>query len=52
MQGRLKMQVNNLQTRKEVLTWHLQTNDGGVVHSAEELERVRGLLAKEQAGAV
>jgi hypothetical protein len=51
MQGRLKMKVNNLQTRKEVLTWYLQTNDGGVVHSAEELERVRGLLAKEQSGA-
>lgn len=39
--------VNNLKTRKEVLTWYLQLNSGGVVHTKEELDRVRSLLEKE-----
>ena len=39
--------VNNLQTRTEVLQWYLDLNDGGVVHTSEELNRVRNLLAEE-----
>ena len=38
--------VNNLKTREEVLTWYLEMNSGGVVHSEEELERVRLLKKK------
>lgn len=44
---RLKFAINDLQTRAEVLQWYLDINDGGVVHSKDEIERVRGLLAEE-----
>jgi hypothetical protein len=37
--------VNNLTTDAEVLQWYLDLNDGGVVHTQDELDRVRGLLA-------
>lgn len=40
----LRMQINNLQTRKEVLQWYLELNDGGTVHTSEELTRVRSLM--------
>jgi len=44
---RLKFAINDLQTRAEVLQWYLDINDGGVVHSKDEIERVRDLLAAE-----
>lgn len=44
---RLKFAINDLQTRAEVLQWYLDINDGGVVHSKDEIERVRDLLAEE-----
>lgn len=40
--------VNNLQTREEVLQWYLDLNSGGVVHTDDELEKVRKMLKKEQ----
>lgn len=43
----LRMNVNNLQTRRELLQWYLDLNDGGVVHTKEEIDRVRALLAVE-----
>lgn len=36
--------VNSLQTRKELLTWYIEMNSGGTVHSEEELNRVKLLL--------
>ena len=36
--------INGLLTRKELLTWYLEMNSGGVVHSSEELQRVYMLL--------
>lgn len=39
--------VNNLQTRKEVLQWYLEFNTGGTVHTEKELDKVRMLLEKE-----
>jgi hypothetical protein len=39
--------INTLKTRKEVLQWYLDLNTGGVVHTNEEIERVRGLLKQE-----
>lgn len=41
--------VNNLPTRKLVLDWYLQLNSGGVVHTPEEIEKVKKLLALEPA---
>jgi len=38
-------------TRAEVLTWYLQINAGGVVHSDEEIERVKELLKEEESKA-
>lgn len=40
--------VNNLQTREQVLQWYLDLNDGGVVHTDDELNRVRQLLEEEK----
>lgn len=39
--------INNLQTRAEVLKWYLDLNDGGIAHSPEEILRVRQLLEDE-----
>jgi hypothetical protein len=33
--------VNNLETRKEVLQWYLDLNTGGVVHTEFELNKVK-----------
>lgn len=47
--ARLRMNVNNLQTRRDLLQWYLDLNDGGIAHSKEEIDRVRGLLAETNA---
>jgi hypothetical protein len=39
--------INDLSTRKDILQWYLDLNEGGVVHTAEELEKVKMLLARE-----
>lgn len=44
----LKFNVNDLQTRAEVLRWYIEMNSGGVVHSDEEIERVKELLRQEE----
>jgi hypothetical protein len=45
-----KWHINNLQTRAEVLQWYLDLNAGGVVHTDEEIKRVRLLLEAEKNG--
>jgi hypothetical protein len=44
----VKVNINQLPTRKEVLQCYLEFNSGGTVHTEEELNRVRELLEKEQ----
>lgn len=39
--------VNNLPTRVKVLKWYIELNEGGVVHTKKELDRVKSLLQKE-----
>jgi hypothetical protein len=39
----LAIHVNNLKTRKEVLKWYLDLNEGGVRHTRTELAKVREL---------
>lgn len=39
-----EMYVNELQTRKDLLTWYLQLNSGGTIHTTEELDKVRRML--------
>lgn len=45
--SRFRVCVNELATRREVLQWYLELNSGGVIHTEEELERVRLLLDEE-----
>jgi uncharacterized protein with ParB-like and HNH nuclease domain len=40
--------VNNLETREEVLTWYIQMNSSGTPHSKKEIDRVKELLRKEK----
>jgi len=47
LRAKFRWHVNDLETRAEVLQWYLDLNSGGVVHTSEELERVRALLAAE-----
>ncbi len=44
----VNLHVNNLKTKKQVLQWYLQLNNGGTVHTREELDKVRGLLEAEK----
>jgi uncharacterized protein with ParB-like and HNH nuclease domain len=39
--------VNNLKSRKDVLQWYFELNNGGVVHSDEELARVKKMIEDE-----
>lgn len=47
---KIKFSVNSLKTRAEVLTWYIEMNSGGLVHTDEEIQRVKNLLEKEQNG--
>lgn len=40
----VKININNLKSREEVLRWYLQINDGGTPHTKEEIDRVKKLL--------
>ena len=44
---RMRWYVNDLKTRAEVLQWYLDLNEGGVVHTQDELQRVRDMLLEE-----
>lgn len=43
-----KVHVNDLRTRAEVLQWYIDLNAGGVVHTEDEIEKVRQLLKEEE----
>ena len=43
----IRVNVNNLKTRKEVLHWYIEMNSGGTPHTKEEINRVKELLALE-----
>lgn len=40
----IKVNVNNLKTKREVLQWYIDMNSGGTPHSIEEIERVKELI--------
>lgn len=42
------MCVNDLPTRAQVLQWYIEMNSGGVVHTEEEIDKVKALLEAEQ----
>lgn len=43
----MKININDLKTRKDVLQWYIDFNTGGTVHTEEEIKRVKGLLDAE-----
>ena len=40
----IKVNINNLKSKKEVLQWYIDMNSGGTPHSDEEIARVRSLI--------
>lgn len=44
---RFSMNVNDLKTRKDVLTWYVEMNSGGTPHTQEEINRVKKMLEDE-----
>ncbi|MDV3428798.1 MAG: DUF262 domain-containing protein [Bacillota bacterium] len=40
----IKVNINNLQTKKEVLQWYLDMNTGGTVHSEKEIDKVKNMI--------
>ncbi len=46
----VKVNINNLKARAEVLQWYLDLNTGGVVHTTAEIKKVQVLLADELKG--
>lgn len=43
----MRVHVNDLKSRREVLQWYIDLNAGGTPHSDEEIDRVRCLLDEE-----
>jgi len=43
----LRLNINNLKTKAEVLRWYIQMNDGGTPHTPEEIAKVQALLDEE-----
>jgi len=43
----VKFNINNLKTRKEVLTWYLEINENATPHTEEDILKVKTLLLKE-----
>lgn len=44
----MSFNVNDLQTREDVISWYLEMNYTGTPHTPEELARVRKLLEEEK----
>ena len=44
----LRFHVNNLPDRKSVLMWYIELNEGGIVHSVDEIKKVKKLLEEER----
>ena len=42
----VRININDLETDKEILQWYLELNEGQTPHTKEELERVRQLLSE------
>ena len=40
----IRLNINNLKTKKEVLQWYIEMNSGGTPHTIEELEKVKTML--------
>ena len=43
----MRLNINSLKSKKDVLKWYIQINDGGTPHTKEEIERVKKLYNEE-----
>jgi hypothetical protein len=43
----MKININNLKSRREVIKWYIDMNAGGTPHTAEEIEKAQNLLREE-----
>ena len=41
-----RVAVNTLQSRKELLQFYVELNEGHIAHSSEEIDRVKGLISE------
>lgn len=46
----VKININSLKTKKEVLSWYIQLNSAGTPHTAEEIKKATKLLNDEENG--
>lgn len=44
----IKLNINNLKTKKEVLNWYIEMNEGGTPHTKEEIDKVKELILLEE----
>ncbi len=44
----VRIHINDLKTKKEVLLWYLQMNAGGTPHSPAEINRIKEMYEKEE----
>lgn len=44
IQDTMRVNINDLKTRNEVLQWYIDMNAGGTPHSKDEIERVRAMI--------
>lgn len=49
-QDNLRVHINDLKTKKEVLAWYLEMNSGGTPHTQKELRRVSEMLQDLEKG--
>ena len=42
----LRVHINDLQTRNEVLSWYIEMNTGGTPHTKQQIEKVRSLISE------
>ena len=40
----IKVNINNLKSKKEVLQWYVDMNAGGTPHTSEEIQRVQQMI--------
>jgi len=40
----IQININNLETRKEVLQWYIDINSGGTIHTEDDINKVQNLL--------
>ena len=43
----MKIHINNLPTKDDVLKWYVEMNEGGTPHTKEELARVKNMISKK-----